>query len=73
MNGCDCMNQSIAYYRQFLRKTVKWWRRIFLWLLEVSQVNAYILFCLTRAEGSQKVSLKKFKKHLLIQLEERAA
>ena len=47
MNGCDSMDQSISYYGQFLRKTTKWWRCIFLWSLEICQVNAYILYCLT--------------------------
>ena len=44
MNGCDRMDQKISYYGPHARKTVKWWRKIFTWIIEVSQCNAHILF-----------------------------
>ena len=34
---------SVSY--NFERKTVKWWRKTFYWLLEVAVVNSYILWC----------------------------
>ena len=48
MNGCDCLDQNVSYYNNLNRQTLKWWKRIFAWLLEVSQVNAHILFLLMR-------------------------
>lgn len=39
MNGCDRVDQAVAYYGQFSRKTKKWWKCIFLWLLEICQCN----------------------------------
>ena len=54
MNGCDRMDQMLSYYNVFNRKTVKWWKRLFMWCFEVSQANAYILFCLTRYADDKK-------------------
>ena len=65
MNGCDRMDQMISYYNIFNRRTVKWWKRLLMWCIEVSQINAYVLFCLTRDEGVKSVSLKKFKVDLI--------
>ena len=31
-------------YYPFIRKTRKWWRKLFFWLLEVTVVNSYILY-----------------------------
>ena len=42
MMGVDRLDQMATYY-SFLRKSVKWWRKVMFWLLEVSIVNAYIL------------------------------
>ena len=42
MNGVDIADQHSVYY-SFLRKTVKWWRKMFFWLIETSVVNSYIL------------------------------
>ena len=42
MNGVDIADQHSTYY-SFLRKTVKWWRKLFFWLLETAVVNSYIL------------------------------
>ena len=43
MNGMDIADQHSTYY-SFLRKTVKWWRKLFFWLLETTVVNSYVLF-----------------------------
>ena len=43
MNRVDCNNQHCTYY-SFVRKTLKWWRKIFFYLLECSTVNSYILY-----------------------------
>ena len=42
MNGVDRLDQFTVYY-SFVRKTRKWWRKLF-YLLEVLTVNAYILY-----------------------------
>ena len=46
MNGVDIADQHSVYYR-FIRKTVKWWKKIAFWLIETSMVNSYILYKLT--------------------------
>ena len=68
MNGCDRSDQMLSYYNNFKRRTVKWWKRLFRWCIEVTQVNAFILHCLTRYEGTKPFSLKKFKDKLIHQL-----
>ena len=65
MNGCDRMDQMASYYNVFNRKTIKWWKRMFMWCLEISQCNAFILFCLTRFDGEKPTSLLVFKKALI--------
>ena len=42
MNGVDIADKHSTYY-SFLRKTVKWWRKLFFWLLETAVVNSYIM------------------------------
>ena len=42
MNGVDRNDQHCTYY-SFVRKTLKWWRKVFFYLLECSTVNSYIL------------------------------
>ena len=65
MNGCDCMDQMILYYNIFNRKTIKWWKCLFMWCLEVTQINSYILFCLTQDAGTKVTPLIKFKRMLI--------
>ena len=43
MGGVDKADQMAVYYC-FQRKTFKWWKKVFFWLLEVSTVNSYILY-----------------------------
>ena len=43
MNGVDRADQYTAYY-SFIRRSVKWWRKVFFWLMEVAVVNSYILY-----------------------------
>ena len=33
----------MSYY-SFLHKTIKWWRKVFFWVLKVATDNAYILY-----------------------------
>ncbi|GFO22528.1 PiggyBac transposable element-derived protein 4 [Plakobranchus ocellatus] len=60
------MDQRIAYYGVFERKSVKWWKKLFYWILEIAQVNTLILYTLAHSEDqTHKKSLKSFKQSLL--------
>ena len=43
MNGVDVMDQYTVSC-PFVRKTLKWWRKVFFWLLDVSVTNSYALY-----------------------------
>ena len=43
MNGVDKADQFTVYY-SFIRKSRKWWRKLFFWMFEVTVVNSYILY-----------------------------
>ena len=43
MLGVDKFDQLMAYY-SLLHKSIKWWRKLFFWMLEVVVVNAYIIY-----------------------------
>ena len=77
MNGCDRLDQMVNYYGIHNRRAKKWWRKLYLWILEVAQYNAYVLYVLSRPEKvdekgdtvkQDKISFRHFKKKLMIQL-----
>ena len=43
IDGVDIADQYAVYY-SFVRKTVKWWRKVAFWLLETAMVNSFILY-----------------------------
>ena len=43
MNGVDIADQHSVHYA-FQRKTRKWWRKVFFWLVETTVVNSYVLY-----------------------------
>ena len=43
MNGVDIADQYTVSY-SFIRKSLKWWRKLFLGIFEVTVVNSYILY-----------------------------
>lgn len=53
MNGVDKMNQKCSYYR-FPHRQKKWWKAYFYQLLEISIVNAYILYKLHGGKCTHK-------------------
>ena len=53
MNGVDHHDQYCVYY-SFVRKTIKWWRKLFFYLLECSTVNSYILYKETCSAARKK-------------------
>ena len=46
----------------------KWWKRIFMWCFEVSQMNAFRMFCLKREARTKTGPLIEFKKSLITEL-----
>ena len=43
MLGVDKMDQLVSYY-SFLHKSMKWWKKVFFWIVEVVVVNSYIIY-----------------------------
>ena len=43
MLGVDKIDQMMSYY-SFVRKSIKWWRKVFFWLLDMSVVNSFIIY-----------------------------
>ena len=62
MGGVDVADQFGCYY-SFDRRTVKWWRKLLFWLMEVSIVNAYILY-----RGDHQGSHVDFRRKLVVGL-----
>ena len=70
MLGVDKLDQLMSYY-SFLHKSVKWWRKIFFWLLEVVVINAYIIYKqLARLRGERPMSHLEFRRKLILSLSE---
>ena len=68
MLGVDKMDQLASYYA-FVRKSVKWWRKVFFWLLEVSVVNSYISYK-TRLQqlGQEPITHLQYRRSLILSL-----
>ena len=69
MGGVDLSDQLVQYY-SCLRKTVKWWRKLFFHLLQLSVLNAYITYL---KYGRQKITHFAFMKYLIMNLCEESA
>ena len=54
-------------YYSFQRKSIKWWRKVFFWLLEVVVNNAHILYK-KYSSTARKMPLKDFRRELAVQL-----
>ena len=65
MNGCDRADQ---YYGLHKRKSYKWWKKIFHFLIETAIVNASIIFHLKSGNNKKKMPLSDFKDMLIRQL-----
>lgn len=50
MNGCDRVDQNVSYYGVHERRSKKWWKKIFFWLLEIAQFNASVLYTLSHPD-----------------------
>ena len=70
MLGIDKLDQFASYY-SFLHKSVKWWRKVFFWMLKVAIINAYIIYKeLARAQGWRPMTHKAFRRVLIDHLSE---
>jgi hypothetical protein len=56
MLGVDKVDQMMSYYC-FVRKSIKWWRKVFFWVLDLSIVNSFIIFRHTLAETNCKQAI----------------
>lgn len=65
MGAVDRADHYCASYG-FMRKSLKWWRKMFFWLLEVAVVNSYILF--KHNDGNKTVRHLKYRQKLIRQL-----
>ena len=69
MLGVDKLDQLISYY-SFLHESVKWWRKVFFWLLDMTVVNSYIIHQHTQCETNTKMTHLEFRRQLIRQLVE---
>lgn len=70
MGAVDRADHFISSY-QFMRRSKKWYRKIFFWLLEVSIVNSYLLHSAVQRKADRKqFTHKKFRKQLIEKLVE---
>jgi hypothetical protein len=60
MDGVERSDQYCATYA-FIRKFLKWWRKLFFWCFEVCIVNSYILYRSHKAQmGVKQMSHVKY-------------
>ena len=68
MGGVDVADQYTSSYC-FIRKTLKWWRKLFFRGLEVSVINSYVLYKdWSVRNGKVAMSHKKYRQTLLMSL-----
>ena len=68
MGGVDTADHYCTTYC-FLRRTLKWWRKLFFWGLEVSVINAYVLYVEScKNSNSNPMSHIKFRRELVMAL-----
>ena len=66
MLGVDRLDQRMSYYH-FVRKSVKWWRKVFFWSEEAAMVNAYIIYTL-HTDAQRKLTHKEFRREVIMSL-----
>ena len=66
MYGCDLVDQKIGYYGIQNRKSVKWWKKLFHWIVEITISNAHVLYLLCKSgKKEEMLSLKNYKIQLI--------
>ena len=66
LRGVDRMDQMTAYYA-FGRKSIKWWRKVFFWIVEVMVNNAHVLY-MRHTSSRRKLSQMEFRRELAVSL-----
>ena len=61
MNGVDVADQLRSYY-EIGRRSIKWWKYVWFFILNVCLINAHILYNLVNPK--KKLSLKDYRKML---------
>lgn len=65
MGGVDTADHYVSSY-MFVRKSKKWWRKMFFWLLDISVVNSYLLYNMNLQNmGKKPIDSKKFREELI--------
>ncbi|CAK9804154.1 PiggyBac transposable element-derived protein 4 [Anthophora plagiata] len=68
MGGVDVADHYASTYC-FMRKSLKWWRKLFFWGLEICIINSYILYKLVKKQRNEKpLNHLQFRKILVKQL-----
>ena len=67
MGGVDLMDQHLSYYSLTTRRTLKWWKKVFWRLVDISIVNAWIIFHHNNADSDVK-SHREFRLKLVEEL-----
>lgn len=67
MGGVDIADHYISSY-SFTRRTVKWWRKVFFWALDVCVVNSFLLKNMSRAPGMKPFRQRDYRKKLIVSL-----
>lgn len=68
MGGVDRADQYASTYC-FLRKSLKWWRKLFFWGLEICVINSYIIYRISKQTNDETpMTHYKFVKTLISQL-----
>lgn len=69
MGGVDRSDHFVSSY-QFMRRTRKWYRKMFFWLLEVAIINSFLLFqeVQTAAGNRNPLTRAQFRKKLVTSL-----
>lgn len=71
MNGCDRADQRVQYYGMHKRKSYKWWKKVFHFILEITVINSSIIFDERKKlqeNYTKKMPLKVFKSILIEEL-----
>jgi hypothetical protein len=64
----DRADQYCGCYR-FRRRSYKWWKKLFFWLMEVAVVNSYILYSLDKKECGETLQIHlSYRGNLITQL-----
>lgn len=45
MGGVDLTDQILSYYSMTTRRMLKWWKKVFWRLVDLSVMNSWMIFC----------------------------